>query len=152
MSITTTIAALQTLHAAISGITSAPTAYPASLPTASLPLALVWLGEGDWQRNTASAPLAHWQTYRVLVYVDAVGQGQGVDEVRQTLHTLYQRFGEAYMNTNNVILTSGTYSASLLTGAGDVRSMGDQTLIYPPGPGGTQYYGFEFDIRVKETS
>ena len=49
MTVSATITALQTLHAAISGINSAPTVVPSNVDQVTLPAALVWPADAEWQ-------------------------------------------------------------------------------------------------------
>ena len=145
MTISATITAYQTLHAAITGVTSAPTAMPMSLNTSDLPLAFTWPGPTIEQRGWT--PYGGWYEHRrfyiVRCYVKPIAQGTGFDDGYQTALTLLQRFGTAYMGDANL--------------SGAVMSIGPQ--IYDSGVRGdfqwvagsdVYYHGFEFRIETVE--
>lgn len=142
------VTAFQTLHAAITGVQSAPTAFPASLTTAVLPLVLTRPGPtptagglkgsaGDWYE--------HRRIYLIDVYVKPLAQGAGVDEGYQLAITLLDRFIAAYM------------VSSALNLSGAVAHVGPayiDTGIVPNMRYGadseTLYWGFQFRIEVVE--
>jgi hypothetical protein len=139
MSISTVIAALQSKHRGITGIASAPTAMPASINTAAMPIVLCWPGPATWDGISFDAS-QQTRTYIVRVYVQPVGQGQGVDEGYQDILPLLQAFGAAYMAdpylSNTVFVIDSVSDAGL-----------DGTLMFA----GVEYRGFEFRINVVET-
>jgi hypothetical protein len=147
MTIQTSIAALQTLHAAVTGVTAAPTAYPSSLDTAGLPCILVLPTEGTVDLESFAAKKRGDDIYRVYVYVAPVSQGAGTNEGVQLAIDLMQRLRDLYVTAANVALTSGTYQATLKVSSGDpVRHSPIGTLDF----GGVAYRGFTFDVGVME--
>ena len=145
MTIAATVAAYQTIHAAITGIKSAPTSMPQSLNSSDLPFAFTWPGptieQGGW--NPSAGWYTHRRFYIVRCYVKPIAQGAGFDDGYQAAITLLQRFGDAYMGNQN------------LTGA--VAHIGPQ--IYDTGVRGdfqwvagsdVFYHGFEFRIETVE--
>jgi len=148
MSVANTITLMQTLNAAITGVQTAPTVYPGSLPTADLPCALVFPGEGEWQHTTMGASARHNRTYHIRVYVKPIAQGQGIDEAMQLVSTLLWRFGVAYYDKDNQQLDDDPQT---------VLTMGDESLtdsgyvqMEYPAPGGTLYHGFEMLVNAWE--
>jgi len=94
-SFATVISAIQTVNAAITGVTSAPTTVPASLNTADLPCAITTVGSLRGYQQAVGMPRVD-VTYEVRVYVAPVAQGEGVDEKYQDMLTLLKRFMDAY--------------------------------------------------------
>lgn len=140
-----TIAALQSLHQSIPGVASAPTTYPASINSADLPLVLVWPAEGEWSQGAMNAQRRLDRTYRVQVFVSALGQ-QELDEALQASIDLLDAFGEAYLNPDNFTLLNGAVQATIKTGVGDIADGGVAVLAYA----GTEYQGFEYRLTVYE--
>lgn len=140
MAISTVITALQTRHGALTGVTSAPTTYPASLPSGMLPIVVVLPSECEWTRQRMGGPVLQERTYLVRCYVTPVAQGQGVDQGYAAAIALLETFGDSYRG-------------SVATGSGYVLLMpftdsGHQVLAW----GEALYHGFEFKLRVRETS
>ena len=147
MSVATTLAALQTLHATLSGVTSAPTDYPAALNTSTLPIVLTWPGPAEWKR-AALGLNRQARDYHVKVYVGPVASGQGNNQVTQTAITLLNAFGLAYILDANVTL-SGAVDHIGGDGKGNpapVADSGITELEYA----GVRYHGFEFRVPVVE--
>ena len=149
MSVSTTITGIQAVNAAITGVSSAPTTMPASLKTASLPLAITIPGPAEWQNNSDGWGF-QFRTYMVRVYVKPIAQDIPADGGFQDAVTLIQRFGDKYMEDttmggviNTVRLDEGFGPA--ITDGG-VR--GDMT--WGSDPNQTNYWGFEFQIVSKE--
>lgn len=143
MSISLTRAKLQTLHASISGVKSAPTSYPASLKTAQLPLVLVWPDQGEWQSLTTSAMRRQDRVYLVRVYFDAVAQGSP-DKPPPGIEDMLQAFGAAYVDPANADQSASGYQAVIM-GEG-ITDSGLGVLNYA----GIPYHGFEFRVSVYE--
>jgi hypothetical protein len=136
MSISTVITALQAKNAAITGITSAPTAMPAALNTAAMPIALVFPGVAQW--SSAAIGLNEVvRTYIVRVYVEPVGQGQGVDEGFQAAAPIMDAIGTAYLADPTL--------GGAITHFNSISDMGlDGVLMFA----GNTYRGFEFQVSV----
>ena len=149
MTTAATVTAIQTVNAAITGVTSAPTTMPSSLTTAALPLAITIPGPAEWQNNSAGWGY-QFRTYYVRVYVCPIARDIPADGGFQDAMTLIQRFGDAYMEdttmggvVNTVRLDDG-YGPPITDGG--VR--GDMT--WGSDPNQTPYWGFEFQIITKE--
>ena len=144
MTISTTVAAFQTLHATITGVASAPTAMPQSLTTARLPLVFTWPGPtslGGWKPSAGW--YIHSRIYIVRCYIKPISQGSGFDDGYQTALDLLQRFGEAYVANQNL---NGAV-AHLGPDINDGGVRGDLQWV----AGSDVYYtGFEFRIEVAE--
>ena len=142
MSISTTLTALQTLHAGIAGITSAPTAIPSNLSTAVLPIALVWPGEADW-RPAAVGLKRREREYIVRVFVQPVGQDRaGPDPGYQDCITLLELFGQAYqddLSLSGAVDHIAVCRDSGVSGGGFELRWGD-----------VPYWGFVFRVTVVE--
>ena len=147
MSVSATVTGIQTVNAAITGVTSAPTTMPASLTTASLPLAITIPGPCEWQ-NESDGWGFQFRTYMVRFYVCPIAQDITADGGYQDCLTLIQAVGDAYMAdttfggvVNTVRLDSGF--APIIDGGvrADMRW----------GAGDTLYWGFEFQIITKES-
>lgn len=145
MSVTATVSALQTLHATISGIKSAPANVPASLNTADLPMALVWPAEATWQL-AAMGLKRQERTYIVRVYVRPVGQDiPGPDEGYDDCVAMLEAFGQAYQS--NLTLANAVDHISAVSDSG--ISGGAMELLW----GNTQYWGFVYRVTcVEKTS
>lgn len=140
MSVKTTIAALQALHAAVDGVTKAPEAYPLAIQPRELPLVLTWPGAGQWEM--AARDLADTvRTYRVEVYLSPLEAGRGIDAAAQLGITLLDAFGLLYLRTDT--LPNG---AELQGNTGDLTDTGARVLQYA----GIDYNGFVFQLRISE--
>ena len=146
MSISSQITAIQTVNAAITGITSAPTAIPGKLNTASLPIALCFVGPGE-STEVSDFGKQH-RTFYVRVYVKPITQDIYPDAGYSEAYGLLQTFIETY-------LSDITFSAAIdHLGRGAMRNAvptvedsGIVALEYA----GTLYHGFEITIETKET-
>lgn len=139
MSISSVIAAMQTIHASISGVTSAPTAIPGALNTAALPTVIMLPGPGEWLNLTTDHTLARQvRDYHVNVYVAPIAQGEGIDEGYQTTLTLLQLFGDEYVSD---ITGGGAFEQMRI-----IRDTGHTVLRYAD----IDYHGFTFILNVKE--
>lgn len=137
MSVTTVIAALQTRHAAISGVTSAPTALPGSLNATALPLVLVVPGPGRHDTKRVG-DTAHTRDYEVRVYVAPVAQGRTIDTGFQAACTLLDAFVADYGSTFQV----GTVGKL----AKNYADNGIVTLTW----GEATYHGLVFTLPILE--
>lgn len=146
MSVATTVAAFQALHATITGITSAPTEMPVRLNAVDLPLVFTFPGpsvEDKGWSGAAGAFIEHRRIYNVRCYVRLLGTGDGVDEGYQETIALLQRFGEAYIGDMN-LTGAVSHLGPGITDSGwraDFR-WGDEESAY--------YHGFQFQIEVVE--
>ncbi len=140
MAVSTVIAALQARHALLMGVTSAPTAMPASLASSMLPIAVVIPGEAEWTKKTMGRPAVQTRTYHVRVYVAPVAQGQGLDEGFSAATALLETFGDSYAATQAM----GTgYRLEF-----PFADSGHQIMQW----GEAAYHGFEFRLRVAEAA
>lgn len=139
MSISAVITAMQAIHGAISGVTTAPTAVPGALNTADLPMVLMLPGSASWLNLTTDQTLGRQQRdYLVQVYVAPIAQGQGVDEGYQDVVTLLQSFGATYVAD---ITGGGAFEQMRI-----IRDSGHQVLQYA----GVDYHGFIYTLTIKE--
>lgn len=140
MAISTVIAALQVRHAALTGVTSAPTAMPASLASSMLPIVLVLPGEATWSTTRIGGPALQERVMLVRCYVAPVAQGQGVDQGYTAAVALLETFGDSYRTD---------FSAG--TGYQMLRPFTDTGhVIMAWGNEGQAYHGFEFKLTVRE--
>ena len=148
MSVSATVAGIQTVNAAITGVTSAPTAMPGSLTTAALPLAITVPGPAEW--DNASDGWGHqFRTYIVRFFVKPIAQDVTADGGFQESLTLLQAAGDKYMTdtTFGGVIATLRYDGPQppLTDGGVRADMTWSTPGQPP-----FYWGFEFQITVKE--
>jgi len=144
VSVLTTIAALQSVHAGVSGIASAPTAMPSNLDQATLPVALVWPGEATWQMQAIGLQRQE-RTYIVRVFVAPVAQGiAGPDEGYQECAALVQRIGAAYLDD----LTLGGTVDQITEIRDSGVSGGGFELLW----GNVPYWGISYRVTVVEKS
>ena len=142
MSIATTLTALQNVHAAISGIKSAPTAIPSNLSTAALPIVLVWPGPADWQL-AAMGLKRQEREYIVRCFVQPTGQDRaGPDPGYQQCVTLLELFGQAYQDDP----TLADAVDQLRTVSDSGVSGGGFELLWAQTP----YWGFVYRVTVVE--
>ncbi len=140
MSITTTVTALQTLHAGISGVKSAPTAMPSNLSTGALPIALVWPGPGEWSLQAMGLKRQE-RTYEVRVFVQPVAEGiAGPDAGYQACLSLLEAFGQAYQGDPSL---SGSVD-QIAACRDDGVTAGALTW------GNVPYWGFVYHLTVVE--
>jgi hypothetical protein len=142
MGILTTVAALQALHATISGVTSAPTARPEDVKPAALPCVIVRPGAltvGVDARQMAGKQRA----YEGVVLVVAPNQGRGISEGLARSHTLMDAFAAFYEGR----IEGGT---DLSTGGIIVgyRDGGEPAALL--GYGASDFEGFTFTVDVWE--
>ena len=141
MSIATTVSALQTKHAAISGVRTAPTAMPSNLSTAVLPIALVWPSAATWSLQAMGLKRQE-REYEVRVYVQPVAEGvAGPDAGYQACLTLLELFGQAYQGDPDL-------SASV----DHLLSCRDEGVTAGLTWGQITYWGFVYHLTVVEKS
>lgn len=129
------VAALQSLHAAIAGVATAPIAMPASLNTADLPCVLVWPGTATWRQQAVGLRRLE-REYIVRCYVAPVAQGKGVDEGWQAALALLDAFGQAY--ENDIAL------GGMVDQIASVVDMGLGVHVFA----GIAYHGFEYRLKI----
>jgi hypothetical protein len=142
-----TIEKMQELNAGVDGINTAPAKYPGSLNTAQLPMALTWARDSNISHATAGDLYRIDREFEIEVYVDPVGQGDGIDGPIQKCYQIIEEMTETYVDPNNVILYSTAPQLWIQTGGDDISDGGHEILTYPPG-GTEQYHGFSFTVRV----
>lgn len=142
MSVSATVTALQTLHATISGVKSAPAHMPSNLNTTLLPIALVWPGEAEW-RLAAMGLKRQERTYIVRVFVQPVAQNvAGPDAGYDACVTLLELFGQAYQD--NLTLAGAVDQIAAVRDSG--ISGGAMELTWS----GVPYWGFVYRVTVVE--
>lgn len=139
MTVATTLAALNSLHDAISGVSVS--IAPPSVPSVRLPVAVTVPVDGIWNLH-ASALRRQERVYEVRVYVAPVSQGRGNDEGWTRCVALLEAFGQAYI------------AAPTLSGAVDQIGW-DENRITDSGitvleHNGTLYHGFVYRVPVIE--
>lgn len=152
MSKAATLAAAQEVNAAITGMTTAPTAYPASLPNSELPCAFVYVGPGtvNWEAHSADFIKDSW-TLIVDVYVTPLGQGEGINEGMQRAIALLDAFLATWRTTDE--LSNGaevdvTAVGTRVVGQGIRHSGIRNNMQYSEE--NTYYRGFRAEIPVYE--
>jgi hypothetical protein len=140
MTIASICAALQTRHAAISGVTRATTVYPPSIEASECPCVLVdpWRGKTSWETHGGDLAIAE-RIYRVRVfYQPAVFN---LDQGKQGAITLLEAFMQSYKDSPTV-----TSAAAILIER-DIEDTGVvETLAY----GENQYIGFTVLLPIEE--
>lgn len=139
MTISAVVAALQTKHAAITGVTKAPTAMPDSLNTEDMPIVLVVPGEANWT-GAAVGVREITRTYIVRCYILPVGQGEGVDQPFQQALGILDAMGQAYLDDQSLGLANTYVSENFADSGLDGR------LLFA----GTEYRGFEIRLGVTQ--
>ncbi len=141
MALSTTYTKLQDVHAAVSGVKSAPYDRPAAIQPAQCPCVLTWLGPGTWTNISHN----FWQQereYIVRCYYAPLAQGVWFGNVRDML-TVMQSVIRAYTTDTNINL-GGTIDHNLgMSDNGD-----DGILMY----NGVPFVGFEIRVRIREKS
>ena len=155
MTITTVVAALQTLNASVTGIKNAPTKVPSSLNSGDLPTVIVWPSSSSSGQNANFK--TSQRTYTITAYIKPAEQGAGVFEGWNETKNILQSLLEAYLDSGNVILvSSGGYNASIRNDLDEspVIDNGIDMYAYPPPATGVEgwphYFGCQFQVTVKE--
>ena len=141
MTVAATVTAIQTVNAAVTGMTSAPTAMPSQLTTAVLPLAITIPGPAEWQNNSDGWGF-QFRSYYVRVYVKPVSQDIVADGGFQDAMTLIQRFGDAYIA--DTTFGGAVNTVRLDDGFGPAISDGGVSgqMTWGAAPEGANYWGF----------
>jgi hypothetical protein len=152
MTLRTTIDAIQDLAEQIKGV-NAPKDYPESIERAELPLAICWPGAN--QSTNSQGFITSTRTYLVTFYLAKVGDGRGIAEPWEKTITLFQLAADKLAHTDNIILTSGTYAATIRTDDDTpFIDNGLEVYAYPPPATGDDnyphYFGFQLQVAVKE--
>lgn len=137
MSVATVVAQLQSTHGDITGITSAPTEYPASLNTADLPMVLTFPKEAEWSQQAVGLK-RQTRTYEVWVLVAPLMAGKPVYEGFTASLPFFDLFGDAYLSD----LTLGGNVDHI----GVFSDRGLEVLTYA----GTEYFGIRFQLPITE--
>lgn len=140
---------LQTLNRSIAGVTApAVSAYPTVIDTPSLPFAMTWPSGGEaWQKGHGYNQGN--RTYRVIVYLQALGQD---DVPSRTVPgaTLLQQFLNLYVNANNTAQAAPPpYQLTIQSGP-DGPHVRDGGLVSTLAFGGRQFVGFELQVPVQQ--
>lgn len=138
MTIATTVAALQALHATVTGVANAPTKTPASINTADMPLVITIPGAATWGEEYSEGH-AQVREYIVRLFYGPVGQGT-VDAAFDAVIPIIQAIGTAYQDDPNL----GGAVAHIDKGFTDTGLEG--TLLF----GKQEYRGCEFRVRITE--
>lgn len=144
MTVLTVWDALQGVHRTVVGIKRASERMPPKLNTDDLPFAHMKVSGGEWTRISDFS--LHFRTYTVTVFVKPVAQGRPVDDGFKVSARLLQALGEKYLSD----ITLGGAVQHMGTGAKyDPPTMEDDgVMVYEYA--GTDYWGFEYRITVKE--
>lgn len=143
MSIQSIITALQTRHALIAGVVSAPVAYPASFASTDLPLLLTDLTTFTERHEShyEDTPTFEGQ-FRVRGFCMPTGQGQGIDEGKQKALTILEALLASYRADADLTATAFIHMQASEALRGAVRD----GLPY----GEMTYYGFEILVPIQE--
>lgn len=143
MSIAANIAAFQARHALISGVVSAPTAYPTGLNDADLPLLLTDAARGKNEWETYGGDLVlEGRNYRVRCFCLGTGLGVGIDQGKQQAIGILDAVLASYRTSPTL-----TSTAAIRVEAG-IEDTGIVQLRYTDPD--TTYWGFELAVSVEE--
>lgn len=146
MTITATYAKLVALNAASSGITTAPSELPGSIPDDALPCVLTIVGPASWNQHAVGL-YRQVRTYTLRCFVKPVGQGLGPDEgYKLCLAPLYA-LGRTYVQNPTL---DGEVDHIGLRGefrdSGVINGTQDPRMVLA----GTAYYGFDLTLDITE--
>lgn len=141
MTVLATISKLQSLHAGITGIVSAPTERPASLSSVKLPFVFVTPGPANWNPHALGLKREE-REYTVEVIAGAVAQGRGIDQNYQKAIGLLDAFGDLYINNQTLDNTVDHIGVD----GGRWRDSGVQNITIA----GVAYWGFTIVLPVTE--
>lgn len=146
MTVATTVAAFQTLHATITGVVAAPVELPGSLDPDRLPLAFTWPGpsveSGGWIPAPGKSESRHY--YIVRCYVAEVAPlGADVDDGYQATLPILQAFGAAY------VADAVSVTGVLVLAGATIRQINDSGAVVLE-YAGVSYHGFEFRVQILE--
>ena len=144
MSIDAIITAMQTRHAAISGVTSAPTTFPTALNNTDLPILLTdpLKGKNEWESDGGDLVL-ETRAYRVRCFCLPTGQGVGIDQGKHQAITVLDGVLASYRSTPNL---NSTAAIRVEVGIEDTGIKADMKYTDPD----TTYYGFELIVPIEE--
>jgi hypothetical protein len=146
MSVNATKNALQALHRAVSGVTSAPDAYPASLETADLPCVLTYIGPGVTRWDSHGGDMKRRERQCIIRwYVAPAALGVGVDEGMQQAIDLLDTAIALYEDTDT--LSNG---AQIHLSESDAQAIRDSGVLPNLSYGEAVCRGFEVTISVWE--
>lgn len=104
------INAMQTLHAAVDGIKTAPQmrAYPAKIEPVVCPIVMTWPGGGEWDEAAVGGGLGtDWETLTISVYIAPVSLGYRGETIVQATD-LIDAFRPLYLSYLGITTISGT--------------------------------------------
>lgn len=132
--------ALQTRHALISGVTSAPTAYPASIEASDCPYVLSdpWRGKTGWESHGGDLSISE-RIYRVRVFYQPAAFN--LDQGKQGAITLLEAMLVGYKSDATV-----TADAAILL----ERDIEDSGVVENLPYGESSYIGFTVLLPVEE--
>lgn len=145
MTTTSTIAALQTLHAAVTGVATAPAAYPNSLEVSETPCVLTYAGPATTRWDAHGGMPRTERTYIARWYVWAVPLGAGVDEGMQEAITMLDRALALYRVTDD--LSNG---AQIRIADDDRQAIRDSGVRSDLTYGEMVFRGFEVQLSIWE--
>ena len=144
-----TITKIQALAATVSGVTSAPSAYPTAIHTSELPMVLTWAGQATTKAITfAGAKRTSERTYELACFIDPYGQdtaGSRLNSANALLQALLDKFTNAVIAAELRVIDQIT-DTGIVTG--DSGYAGIQSRLIYNGQG---YTGFVLALRVLET-
>lgn len=147
MGVITVIELLQSLHAGIEGVVTAPVKYPGALNTANLPAVIVWPSRATTTMVTARAKqLRVERIYSCRCYVEPSGQSN-YDIPSKLAIDLLPRFIEAYFR--NQTLMDG-YAEIVSVADTGIMSGGDLAMQAGLTYAGIAYRGFVTSLTVIE--
>jgi len=132
--------ALQTIHGAVTGVTTAPTAMPGHLNPGDLPMSLTYPGPAEH----IGISFDYQSTERIYLhrlYVAPIGAGEGVDEGYQKCLPFLQRCRDAYAENRSKAMH--WYKLQVINDSG-IRA--DMTLHNAPT--GEYYWGIEWQVQI----
>lgn len=140
MTISTILTALQARHAAITGVKTAPTTYPASIEASDCPYVLTdpWRGKTSWDSHGGDLAISE-RIYRVRVfYQPAVFN---LDQGKQGAIALLTAMLAGYTSDDTV-----TSEAAILI----ERDIEDSGVVEALPYGENQYIGFTVLLPIEE--
>lgn len=140
MTIASIIAALQARHILVSGVRTAPTAYPASIEASDCPYVLVdpWRGKTSWDTHGGDLAISE-RIYRVRVFYQP--STFNLDQGKQGAITLLEAMLTAYKSDDTV-----TADAAILL----ERDIEDSGVVEALPYGENSYIGFTVLLPIEE--
>lgn len=149
MNVQHVVASLQSLHAGLPGVVSAPLRFPGSLNSANLPTVITWPQRAFTTKVTARAiQIKSERLYSVRVYVEATGKSD-YDIPSWKSMTMLPTFIEAYFKQQE--LADGY---AIITRVDDLGLMAGGDLAMQAGLtyAGNAYKGFVLTLHVTEVT